>query len=39
MFYTEHTIRKQMGFLKWKSTGSGVAWFHEAAVGDGEEVS
>ncbi len=39
MFYTKHTIQNQERFLKWESAGSGVAWFHQAAVSNGEEVS
>ncbi len=39
MFYTKHIIRHQVRIFKWESAGSGVAWFHEAAVRDGEEVS
>jgi hypothetical protein len=39
MFYTKHTIQNQVSEFKWESAGSEVAWFHEAAVHDGEEVS
>ncbi len=39
MFYTNHTIRNQVGFFKWESADLRVAWFHESAVADGEEVS
>ncbi len=38
MFYTKHTIQNQVRVFKGESAGSGVAWFHEAAVRDGEEV-
>jgi len=39
MFYIKHTIQNQDRFLKRESAGSGVAWFPEAAVRNGEEVS
>jgi hypothetical protein len=39
MFYTKHTIPNQVGLFKRESAGWGVAWFHEPAVRNGEEVS
>jgi hypothetical protein len=38
MFYIKHTIRNQVDLFKWESADWGVAWFHESAVRDGEEV-
>ena len=38
MFDTKHSIPNQVDLFKRESAGWGVAWFHQPAVADGEEV-